>query len=234
MNLIFVRHGDPDYEHDSLTERGWREAEALSKRAARWKVDKFYCSPLGRARHTARVTLDLVGREAEIKPWLREFKADILDPVTGQERIPWDLLPAYWTVKPELYDKDNWHQSEVMLTGNVSAEYKRVCDGLDEILAEHGYVRDGGFYRTNPGNDKTLVFFCHLGVEFVMLSHLFGLSAPTVWQNFFVAPSSVTLVCTEERVKGEAYFRCKKLGDTSHLYAAGLEPSDSGFYPWYE
>lgn len=234
MKLIFIRHGDPDYEHDSLTERGWKEAAELAKRVARWNVDKFYCSPLGRARHTARVSLDLIGRDMEIKDWMREFKADILDPVTGQERIPWDLLPAYWTVKPELYDKDRWYGSDVMLTGNVEAEYKRVCDGLDEILAGHGYVRDGGFYRTNPGNDKTLVFFCHLGVEFVMLSHLFGLSAPTVWQNFFVAPSSVTLVCTEERVKGEAYFRCKKLGDTSHLYAAGLIPSDSGFYEWYE
>ena len=26
MNLIFIRHGDPDYSIDSLTEKGWREA----------------------------------------------------------------------------------------------------------------------------------------------------------------------------------------------------------------
>ena len=28
MKLLFVRHGDPDYEHDSLTERGRGAAQA--------------------------------------------------------------------------------------------------------------------------------------------------------------------------------------------------------------
>ena len=32
MRLIIVRHGDPNYEIDSLTEKGWREAEFLSVR----------------------------------------------------------------------------------------------------------------------------------------------------------------------------------------------------------
>ena len=26
MKLLFIRHGDPDYEIDSLTEKGWKEA----------------------------------------------------------------------------------------------------------------------------------------------------------------------------------------------------------------
>ena len=32
MKLIIVRHADPDYSIDSLTEQGWKEAESLSKR----------------------------------------------------------------------------------------------------------------------------------------------------------------------------------------------------------
>ena len=117
-----------------------------------------------------------------------------------------------------------------MKTGNVSEAYARVCNGIDEILAEYGYTRDKGIYTTEQGNDKTIVFFCHLGVQFVSLSHLFGISAPAIWQNFFVAPTSVTVVATEEREKGKVAFRCKKLGDTSHLDAAGITPSDSGFF----
>ncbi|MBQ2669999.1 MAG: histidine phosphatase family protein [Clostridia bacterium] len=230
MRIIFIRHGDPDYERDSLTERGWREAEALSERVNKWKVDNFYCSPLGRAQHTAGVSLKKMGRTAETKDWLREFHAPINDPYDGHERIPWDLMPSYWTVRPQLYDKDRWYEAEVMKTGNVSAEFKRVCDGFDAVLKEHGYVRDGAFYRTAKGNEKTLVFFCHLGVQFVILSHLFGTSASAVWQNFFVAPTSVTELVTEEREKGIAIFRCKRLGDISHLYAASLEPSNSGFF----
>ncbi len=42
MKLIFIRHGDPDYVNDTLTERGWKEAEALSKRVSQWDIDKIY------------------------------------------------------------------------------------------------------------------------------------------------------------------------------------------------
>ena len=30
MRLLIIRHGDPDYEKDSLTEKGWREAALLA------------------------------------------------------------------------------------------------------------------------------------------------------------------------------------------------------------
>ena len=46
MRLIFIRHAEPDYSIDSLTEKGWREAKLLAERTKRWKVDEFYCSPL--------------------------------------------------------------------------------------------------------------------------------------------------------------------------------------------
>ena len=49
MRLIFIRHGDPDYVHDTLTEKGKREAELLAQRVKNWDVSKFYVSPLGRA-----------------------------------------------------------------------------------------------------------------------------------------------------------------------------------------
>ena len=31
MRLLFISHGDPDYENDTLTEKGVREAECLAK-----------------------------------------------------------------------------------------------------------------------------------------------------------------------------------------------------------
>ena len=38
MHLIFIRHADPDYKIDSLTEKGFREAELLGKRVSAWKI----------------------------------------------------------------------------------------------------------------------------------------------------------------------------------------------------
>lgn len=230
MKILLIRHGDPDYEKDSLTPKGWREAELLADRITKLKVLDFYCSPLGRARDTAGVTLKRLHREATVFDWLQEFPARILDPETGERRIAWDLMPSYWTTHKDLYENNQWYLNPVMETGNVKELYHGVCTGLDGILEKYGYKRSGMYYRTEGGNTDTIVFFCHLGVEFTMLSHLLGISAPVLWQGFFVAPTSVTTLVTEERRAGEVYFRCKALGDTSHLYIADEPASDSGFF----
>lgn len=57
MKILIIRHGDPDYSIDSLTEKGWREADMLAERIAPLKVKSYYVSPLGRARDTAFATL---------------------------------------------------------------------------------------------------------------------------------------------------------------------------------
>ena len=52
MRLLIIRHGDPDYARDNLTEKGKREAKLLSEMLAKDKIDYLYCSPLGRAKAT--------------------------------------------------------------------------------------------------------------------------------------------------------------------------------------
>lgn len=231
MRLVFVRHGEPDYEHDSLTEKGWRESQLLVPRLrGEDSIDTIYCSPLGRALDTAKATLAATKMEPVICPWLKEFFVPVIDPQTGEQRIPWDFLPGWWTEQPEFYHKDTWLQSPVMRSGNVATEYQKVCDGIDSLLAEYGYERQGNFYRSNDPKEESLIFFCHLGAEFAVLSHLLGIAPPLLWQGFFVAPSSLTILETEERKPGEAFFRCKTLGDTSHLYIAGEKPSEMGFF----
>ncbi|MGB4661379.1 MAG: histidine phosphatase family protein, partial [Mobilitalea sp.] len=118
----------------------------------------------------------------------------------------------------------------IMMAGDVAEVYHNMTMNFDLLLAQYGYHRDGNFYHCEKGNQDTIVFFCHLGSEFALLSHLLGISAPLLWQGFFVAPSSVTTLVTEERVKGEAYFRCQALGDTSHLYQGNEPISYSGFF----
>ena len=171
MKLIFIRHGEPNYEIDSLTEKGWREAELLSKRTVKWNVTDFYCSPLGRAKDTASFTLKNAGREAEILPWLREFDAPVLDPETGKRRIPWDFLPDVLDANRDLYDNNLWTKNPIMQTGNMDENYHFVTDGLDALLARYGYVRDGYRYHASDETNReaVIVCFCHLGVTCVAL-----------------------------------------------------------------
>ena len=69
------------------------------------------------------------------------------------------------------------------------------------------------------------MLFCHFGVECVLLSHLMHVSPMPLWHSLCAAPSSVTTIYTEERRQGIASFRVSAFGDTSHLYAAGEDPS---------
>lgn len=230
MKLIFIRHAEPDYSIDSLTPKGWQEAELLAQRMAAVQMEAVYVSPLGRAQDTWSKTQELTGQEAQTVDWLREFYIRIQDPVTGKERIPWDFYPAFWTRQPQMYDKDSWPDCDLMSTGPVREAYDRVISGLDGILKEHGYERCGNYYKVLQSNTDTLVFYCHFGVTCVMLAHLCSVSAPVLWQQFFMAPTALTTLCTEERVPGEACFRVKQFGDVAHLYAAGEQPSDSGFF----
>ena len=52
MRILFIRHGDPDYLNDTLTEKGCREADLLAKRAVTLQMGECYMSPLGRAQRT--------------------------------------------------------------------------------------------------------------------------------------------------------------------------------------
>lgn len=229
MKLLIVRHGDPDYERDSLTEKGWKEAELLAERLGALDVRDYYVSPLGRAKATASLTLERAGREATECPWLREFKVDIRRPdVKGKKTYAWDWLPQDWTKHPEFFQPGEWHRQEAFAAARVKEEYDRVTAGLDALLARHGYVREGALYRAVRGNNDTIVLFCHFGVQCVLLSHLLNASPMVLWQGFCAAPSSVTTVATEERRRGVASFRVLSFGDVSHLYAAGEPPAFAG------
>ena len=76
MRLLFIRHGDPDYTHDTLTEQGIREAKALARLIPSLGVGDCYVSPLGRARKTAQLALEGTGIIPVEKDWLQEFMTD--------------------------------------------------------------------------------------------------------------------------------------------------------------
>ena len=227
MKLLLIRHGDPDYTIDSLTSRGWREAELLADRLAKENITAFYQSPLGRARDTASKTLERTGRTAESLDWLCEFSPRMIDPDTGKNRVLWDWLPQRWTEQAAYYEKERWYSTSEMEKAGAVEEYHRVCEGLDQLLAQHGYERDRNLYHVIRPNHDTLAFFCHFGVSCVILSHLIGVSPMVLWHGACALTSSVTSIVTEERRKGIASFRILSYGDVSHLINAGVEPSFS-------
>ena len=226
MKLLIIRHADPDYERDDLTETGRREAACLAERIAPMEITEYFVSPLGRARATIAPTLRKAGRTAVEYDWLQEFSIPIERPdVDGLSRVPWDWLPQDWLKDPRLRSDRDWRKNEIMQRAHTGEVYDRVVGEFDRLLASYGYERDGLLYRAVRPNTDTLAFFCHLGVACVLMSHLMNCSPMVLWQGTTLAPSSVSVVYSEERRSGVAAFRAASLGDVSHLYAAGYEPS---------
>lgn len=229
MKLWIVRHGDPDYSIDSLTEKGWREARYLSERLSAIDTVAYYVSPLGRAKDTASLTLQRVGRTATECEWLREFRVRIRRPDAPQRQsIAWDWLPQDWLPQDGFLTLEHWDEAACYHEAGVREEYDWVVTNLDALLERHGYRREGRFYRAVQPNNDNLVFFCHFGVTCVLLSHLLNISPVVLWHGLCSAPTSVTLLSTEERREGVAVFRMNAFGDTSHLYIHGEPPAFAG------
>ena len=178
--------------------------------------------------------------------WLREFPAEFdpnmsesareayanelwKDEKTGlyKKRIVWDILPSYFGQHPELFDRNNFLDSEVVKCSDMAEKYEYVISSFDKLLADYGYVREGNIFKVKEGNSKTIAFFCHFGVTSVLLSRLWNVSPFVLFQSLATAPTSVTEVVTEERQKGIATFRTLRIGDISHLTNAGVQPSFS-------
>ena len=229
MKLLFIRHGDPDYSIDGLTEQGVKEAKLLAPRMKKIKAEGYFVSPLGRAKQTAQLALEGTGIIPEELWWLREFSYGVRRPDSpDKDHVPWDWMPSDWTVLDGMYEEKHWSEHPVFTKAGIPGYYEKTTQALDDFLKEHGYERNGRMYRAIRPNNDTLVFFCHFGLTSLVLAHLLSISPMIIWQGFISAPTSVTTIVTEERREGEVQWRCTAFGDTSHLYAADTAPGFSG------
>ena len=237
MRILLIRHGDPDYVHDTLTEKGHREAALLAERAEALHLGECFVSPLGRAQATAGYSMKKLGRTAKTLGWLQEFPArmDLNQAphllgafpntrVKDGKYVPdivWDIMPSYWAEHSDCMDPVRWRACDISRSSATVELYDCVTDKFDRLLADHGYIRDGRCYKVENESTDTLTFFCHFGITCVFLSHLWGVSPFLLWHSLALAPTSVTEIVTEERQQGLACFRGLKIGDVSHLVLGG-------------
>ena len=116
MLLYIIRHGDPIYSTDTLTERGKVQAEAVAKRMQASGINRVYSSPMGRARMTAEPTCRLLGLDCNIENWAHEIEDERLTP------FPDGKLKSI-TVIQNTYYREN---------GNIDLPYDRAfeCTGI--------------------------------------------------------------------------------------------------------
>lgn len=230
MRLLIVRHGAPDYNKDTLTEQGWREAELLAPHLVRMKPDAICLSPYGRAQDTAKKTLELTGLTPEVFPWLCEYDQVLPEPFRN---CPWHQDPKIWTSDPQWRSPD-WKESPLFRDSPFLRVYEEDRAALDAFLSKHGYVREGMLWRVTDDFydvNETIVFFCHLGRAVTLLSQLLDLPWVSAAHQFWIPTSSVTEILFERSHydRGIAIPRVARLSDVSHLEEVGLPRCNSGF-----
>lgn len=226
MILHIIRHGDPDYERDSLTPLGRAQADALARSLAAAPLRRIFCSPLGRAQDTARPASLASALPVETLPWLRE-----MDDVTVRDTHRPDL--AVWKIAPPRLlglDTAHWTHSELFHDTKLAERMAELKAGADTLLSEYGILRrENGLAadRDLSGAGEAAIF-CHLGVGLTLTAYLLGLCPAYLWGTAYLAPSSVTTLLLEQLENRRCGFRMLRMGDISHLFRAGLPAGTSG------
>ena len=108
MRIIFVRHGEPDYTKDCLTESGKKQAEAAALRLEREGISEIYASPMGRAAETAACTAKRLNLPVHTLDFMHEISWG--GPGVPQEGHPWTL--SDWMITRDDFDfyHADWRQ----------------------------------------------------------------------------------------------------------------------------
>lgn len=227
MLLYLVRHGEPDYATDTLTETGRNQAVLVSERLAVSGIDEIHSSPMGRARETAQPTADRLGLPVIIEPWAYELGEETVTGFPDGVRKGISMLPTTYLTQPDFRKLDSEtsaKQVDGLRETEFPARYRALSEGFDGLLAKLGYERDGeGFYAAVARNNRHIALFCHAAMMRVLLAH--ALNVPFL---YFCATlvshfTGVTILNFEAYHKEEERFTPSILsyGDVGHLFVNG-------------
>lgn len=235
MLLYIIRHGDPIYDPDCLTDLGHEQARALVPRLAPLGFDKIFVSPMIRAQQTAAPTCEELKMIPEIRPFLSEQNLFDLccmplpkDGDEGEETsIRWCFHQRETNYKPRnpYGEMPKWYDLPAFAAVREKAVpgYKKFIEGADSFLSELGYHREDGFYRAeNPPYERVAVF-CHQGVGLTWMAHMLNIPPQMFWSSFDMTHTGISVLEFREFKNKLTTPICLCLSDTSHLFGAGMD-----------
>ena len=217
LRIIFLRHGEPNYELDCLTDAGKEQAALAAERLMEEGIDEIYASPQGRAMETASYTAKALSLPITQLPFMREIKWGHTDggelPFGGH---PWNLIDA--TVKEGAPLCNTEWDKEYPFSVNIATEhFKKVAAELDGFLETLGYTREGDCYRVSREGDLTILIASHGGSSSAAIAHLLGMPPTLLFGIYHPKFTSVSVITVEGGFGELACPRIDLLGDAHHL-----------------
>ena len=222
MRIIFVRHGEPDYARDCLTEQGRIQAKLCAERLRFEGIEEIFSSPLGRAADTADVTAGILGLPVKKLDFMRELHWGSIDgeplPSDGH---PWELADKLAEEGWDLTDP-GWREHPWFSNNKVTEEADYVAKKTDEWLRSLGYERKGSYYRCARRDDrqKTVALFSHGGSSAAAMGHILNLTFPYACALFHLEFTGITVIRLD-RHPGVIRLPCLELAnDGRHIHAS--------------
>jgi broad specificity phosphatase PhoE len=209
MRVFFIRHGDPDYARDTLTEIGHQQAQALARKLSETRLERLYVSPMGRAQATARYIAETQQLQRVTLDWMRELNGNWVG-----NRWAWNMPGAETLDTDALPQVSDWHE-RVPYGPLMLPQWQELAEHFDDLMPEFGYVREGHRYRVRCSYPGAIACVAHAGAILTLLSHLLHWPLPLLYIHLGCDPTSVTELRWEEH-DGYAVPRAIRINDTSH------------------
>lgn len=229
MFLYYVRHGDPIYDPDSLTEFGHKQAAALAKRFAACGLDEIYCSTSMRAQMTAQPTCELLKKEKILLDWAHEERAwEYFSVPKEGGGVTWAFLSDEHVKRMNEASVRNmgmeWYKHPYFAE-NPSFEKgtKTVNKHADELLLSLGFAHDRqkGCYKVLRKNSDRVAIFAHAGFGKIFLSSLLDIPYPITATRLDFGHTGVTVIHFDENAE-HVYPCALQWSNDSHLYKENL------------
>ena len=219
MRIVFVRHGEPDYARDCLTEEGRKQARAAAARLREENIEAIYASPLGRAAETAAAAAGELGLPVTTLDFMREVHWGSIDgsPVFADGH-PWELADELARQGWDLTSPE-WRKLPCFANNLVTGEADRIALKTDEWLYTLGYERNGAYYRCiRPDNRQfTVALFSHGGSSAAAMGHILNLTFPYACALFHLEFTGITVIRLD-RNPGKQALPCLELAnDGRHI-----------------
>ncbi|MBP3743242.1 MAG: histidine phosphatase family protein [Treponema sp.] len=196
MRLILVRHAEPNYELDCLTESGHKQAKIAAQRLINEGIEEIYSSPMGRARQTAQAFSDASGiKKIEILDFMHEIRYGPENDLYNEEWSPWAASDKMISKGQELCT-ENWREIPVFIGNTATIDVDNVMKNADSLLEKWGYKREGLYYRNIRSNDDqhTIALFSHGGSSTALLSRIFNIPFPYLCATLHIPHTGITIL----------------------------------------
>ncbi len=233
MLLLYVRHGDPIYDPDSLTEKGHQQAKAIGKRVAKFGVDRIFASTSNRAIQTATPAAQALNQQITQLAFCNEHYAweefSVISADGGRRWLFEDAEIIKQFADKSLFFNPEWYLDKRFAQTRFQDGIRRIDTHVDEWLLSLGYRHDrkkGVFYAEKPTQEK-VALFAHQGFGLLFLSSILDVPYPFFGTHFDIGHSDMTVIDFTER-GGVVIPRVLTLSNDGHLYKEGLSTQYNG------